>query len=106
MRGKSFPEAVETLAREAGLEVPRDARPGDAERREETQSLASLMLDAARYYRSRLKESPQAIDYLKHRGLTGAIAARFGVGYAPDAWQPLASAFPGTTTRRSRPRAW
>jgi DNA primase len=92
--GKSFPEAVETLAREAGLEVPRDARPGDAERREETQSLASLMLDAARYYRSRLKESPQAIDYLKHRGLTGAIAARFGVGYAPDAWQPLASAFP------------
>jgi DNA primase len=92
--GKSFPEAVETLAREAGLEVPRDARPGDAERREETQSLASLMLDAARYYRSRLKESPQAIDYLKHRGLTGAIAARFGVGYAPDGWQPLASAFP------------
>ena len=91
--GKSFPEAVETLAREAGLDVPRDARPGDAERREETQSLASLMLDAAKYYRTRLKESPQAIDYLKHRGLTGAIAARFGIGYAPDAWQPLAAVF-------------
>jgi DNA primase len=40
-----------------------------------------------------LKESPTAIDYLKHRGLTGAIAAHFGIGYAPDAWQPLAAAF-------------
>ena len=91
--GKSFPEAVETLAREAGLEVPRNQRPGDSERREQTQSLASLMLDAAKHYRARLKESPQAIDYLKQRGLTGAIAARFGIGYAPDAWQPLAAAF-------------
>jgi DNA primase len=91
--GKSFPEAVETLAREAGLEVPRAERPGDSDRREQTQNLGSLLLDAARFYRARLKESPPAIDYLKQRGLTGAIAARFGIGYALDAWQPLASAF-------------
>ncbi len=52
-----------------------------------------MMLDAARYYRAQLKESPRGVDYLKQRGLTGAIAARFGIGYAPDAWQPLAAAF-------------
>src|SRR5215475_4404949 len=46
---QSFPDAVGTLARDAGLEVPRDERPGDSERREQTQSLAALMLEAARF---------------------------------------------------------
>src|SRR5207237_835875 len=36
----------------------------------------------------------RAIDYLKGRGLTGEIAARFGLGYAPEGWRPLASGFP------------
>ena len=92
--GKSFPDAVEDLARDAGLEVPRDQRPGEAQRREETQDLATLLLTAARFYRAQLKDAPRAIDYLKARGLTGAIAAHFGIGYAPDGWQPLAAAFP------------
>jgi len=91
--GKAFPDAVEELARDAGLEVPRAERPVDAERREQAGDLSQLMLDAAKFYRAQLKESPRAIDYLKERGLTGAIAARFGIGYAPDAWQPLAAAF-------------
>ncbi|MGB8517330.1 MAG: DNA primase, partial [Gallionella sp.] len=46
------------------------------------------------YYREQLKITPRAIDYLKGRGLSGEIAARFGIGYAPDAWQNLAAAFP------------
>ena len=92
--GKSFPEAVETLARDAGLEVPRVERAGERERREEATDLSHILLTAAKFYRSQLKEAAAAVDYLKHRGLTGAIAARFGIGYAPDAWQPLASAFP------------
>ena len=92
--GKTFPDAVEELARDAGLEVPRvETRPGETERREQAQDLASLLLTAAKFYRAQLKEAPHAIDYLKGRGLTGEIAARFGVGYAPDAWQPLAAAF-------------
>jgi DNA primase len=91
--GKSFPEAVEELARDAGLEVPRVERPDEAERRDAADDLASVMLTAARAYRSALKESPRAIEYLKGRGLTGAIAARFGIGYAPDAWQGLAGHF-------------
>ena len=92
--GKSFPDAVDDLAREAGLEVPRDERPGEAQRREETQDLGALLLAAARFYRAQLKDAPRAVDYLKARGLTGEIAARFGIGYAPDGWQPLAAAFP------------
>ena len=45
------------------------------------------------FYRAELKKSPHAIDYLKGRGLTGEIAARFRIGYAPDGWQPLKEAF-------------
>ena len=92
--GKSFPDAVGDLAREVGLEVPRDERPGDAVRRSEAQDLSGLLETAAAFYRSQLKGSQRAIDYLKDRGLTGAVAARFGIGYAPDGWQPLAAAFP------------
>ena len=91
--GKAFPDAVEELARDAGLEVPRVERPGESERREQAGDLTAVTLEAARFYRAQLKDSPRAIAYLKDRGLTGAIAARFGIGYAPDAWQPLAAAF-------------
>ena len=89
--GKSFPESVETLARDAGLVVPRIEQPGERERRDQATGLAPLLLAAAKYYRAQLKEAPAAIEYLKRRGLTGAIAARFGIGYAPDGWQALAA---------------
>ena len=91
--GKSFPEAVEALARDAGLPVPHVESPGDRERREETGDLSATLLDAARFYRARLKDAPRAIAYLKSRGLTGTIAAHFGIGYAPEGWQNLAAAF-------------
>jgi DNA primase len=91
--GKSFPEAVDDLARDAGVTVPRVERPGEAERREEVTDQAALLLTAAKFYRAELRNAPHAIDYLKGRGLTGAVAARFGIGYAPEGWQPLARAF-------------
>ena len=89
--GMSFPEAVADLARGVGIDVPRVTTPGSEARRDETQDLSGLMLEAARLYRSALKDSPRAIDYLKQRGLTGPIAAHFGIGYAADDWQPLAT---------------
>jgi DNA primase len=92
--GKTFPDAVEDLARDVGLEVPRIEREGEKERREEAADLNEILLAAARFYRAKLKDAAVAIDYLKGRGLTGEIAARFGIGYAPDAWQGLAGAFP------------
>jgi len=53
-----------------------------------------VLARAADFYRAQLKASPRAIDYLKHRGLTGAIAARFGLGFAPPGWKTLAGVFP------------
>src|SRR4029453_19266733 len=59
--GKTFPDAVEELARDAGLEVPRvEARPGETERREQAEDLASLLLTAAKFYRAQLKDAPHA----------------------------------------------
>ena len=92
--GKAFPDAVEELARDAGMEVPRIERAGERERRDEAQDLNEILLAAAKFYRSQLKDAPRAIEYLKSRGLTGDIAARFGIGYSPDAWQGLAAVFP------------
>jgi DNA primase len=92
--GKSFPDAVEELARDVGLEVPRVETPGRAARREQASDLSGLLLEAARFYRAQLKDSPRAIEYLKGRGLTGTVAARFGMGYAPDDWQPLVGVLP------------
>jgi DNA primase len=91
--GQSFPEAVETLARDAGLEVPRTEHPGEREERKVSQDLSETLLAAAKFYRAQLKDTPAAIDYLKRRGLTGVIAAHFGIGYAAPGWQNLAAAF-------------
>jgi len=92
--GKPFPDAVEELARDAGLEVPRTHVPAAAAGRDEALDLSGVLLQAAKFYRLQLKESERAIAYLKGRGLSGPVAARFGIGYAPDDWQPLAGAFP------------
>ena len=58
------------------------------------------------FYRAELKKSPRAIDYLKGRGLSGEIAARYRIGYAPDDWQGLEGAFPNTKTSRWWNAAW
>jgi len=92
--GKSFPEAIEALARDAGVTVPHVESAGERERRAETVDLTETLLEAARFYRARLKDAPNAIAYLKRRGLTGVVAAHFGIGYAPDGWQNLAAPFP------------
>src|SRR5690606_38893331 len=47
---------------------------------------------AAKFYRQRLRDAPDAIAYLKRRGLAGETAARFGIGYAPDQWRGLEAA--------------
>ena len=92
--GKPFPDAVEELARDAGLEVPRTQSSPAAAGSDEVLDLSGVLLQAAKFYRQQLKESERAIAYLKGRGLSGPVAARFGIGYAPDDWQPLAGAFP------------
>jgi DNA primase len=91
--GLGFIDAVEDLASHAGLQVPHETslhRVADQARKA---PLTELMARAANFYRQQLKASTKAVDYLKARGLTGEVAARFGLGYAPDDWQGLQKAF-------------
>jgi len=91
--GMGYVDAIEELARSVGLEVPNE-RPASGESfKKVAPDLYEVMQTATRYYREQLKLSRRAIDYLKQRGLSGEIAARFGIGYAPEAWQNLDAAF-------------
>ncbi len=104
--GYAFPEAVRDLAQSVGMTVP-DTRQSDgaggsdggsgAEAFDASRSRASVIVDAlevaATFYRNALRGSQRAIGYLKQRGLTGEVAGRFGLGYAPDGWNGLQGAF-------------
>jgi len=92
--GLGFVEAVKDLARGVGMQVPEVRGDVAAGQGRTGDDLHAVLLEAARFYRAQLKEAPHAIAYLKQRGLSGEIAKRFGIGYAPDGWQPLAAAFP------------
>ncbi len=91
----SFPEAVEDLAARAGVSVVREQQgsaytPSMA--KDELAILSDLLQQADRYYRRQLREHPTAqlaVEYLKGRGLSGAIAADFGLGFAPEGWDNL-----------------
>ncbi|HUP96068.1 MAG TPA: DNA primase [Burkholderiales bacterium] len=89
-----FVDAVKELAQSVGMTVPEVRSEHSQRTAEQSEDLHSVLLTAARYYRSCLKDAPQAVAYLKNRGLSGEIAKRFGIGYAPDGWQNLGAAFP------------
>jgi len=97
--GMSFIDAVRDLAQQAGMSVPEaDVSPEDQVKRQALRERRLTLIDvlsrAAQHFRAQLKTSPAAIDYLKQRGLTGEIAARFGLGWAPPGWHSLAGVFP------------
>ena len=96
--GMGFMDAVRELAQQVGLTVPEsNTSPEERARAEAERSqratLSDVLAKAGAHYKQALKASPRAIDYLKKRGLTGAIAAHFGLGYAPEGWRTLASVF-------------
>ncbi|MGB0126225.1 MAG: DNA primase, partial [Rhodocyclaceae bacterium] len=88
-----FVDAVHELASALGMAVPQERSLAPGLDKEHGISLAEVMGRAAKFYREQLKASLTAVDYLKRRGLTGEIAARFGIGYAPDGWQNLDQVF-------------
>src|SRR4030095_9764220 len=97
--GLGYVDAVKDLAQQAGLTVPEDhsspeQREQAAQQREQQATLTEVLARAAAPYRKQLQASPRAVGYLKGRGLTGEIAARFGLGYAPEGWRSLAGVFP------------
>ena len=93
--GLEFVDAVEDLAHHAGLEVPREA----ARAARPATDLYDILEAAASYYCEQLKTSPEAIAYLKQRGLSGDIAKTFSIGFAPQGWDKLSSRL-GTDEKR------
>ena len=94
-----FVEAVEDLAKQYGLEVPRE-KGGPViksqEERNDRELDYALMERVAKYFEYQLKHhknAPQIIDYLKNRGLSGEIVKRWGIGYAPQEWDGVLSKF-------------
>ncbi len=97
--GMTFVESVKDLAQQYGMQVPDDeSSPQDrvkaAEQREKQSTLTSVLEKAGEAYRKHLKASPEAVAYLKGRGLSGNVARQFGLGYAPPGWRTLAGVFP------------
>ena len=87
----SFVEAVEELAKRAGVQVPREG--GQSEQLVLEGPLDALAA-AERFYRTQLRSHQPAIEYLKKRGLGGDTAKLFGIGFAPESWDALARLFP------------
>ena len=83
--GLEFLDAVEELARAAGLEVPTS---GSQQPRPDT-GLYDMLAACSKFYVEQLKNHPQAVEYLKGRGLSGEVSRDFGVGYAPAGWDGL-----------------
>jgi len=90
--GLSFPDAVEKLAAQAGMEVPREQASFEVRQEQQHQPLFDLMQKAGNYYEKMLRtheKKHRAVDYLKKRGLSGKAAKFFGIGYAPPGWDNL-----------------
>lgn len=84
-----FRDAVDELAKLAGVEVPVDANDSGPQI---DPRIWEALTSAQQIFARSLRSSPKAIDYLKGRGLDGRIAKQFGIGYAPDAWQTVTDA--------------
>ncbi|MES2612428.1 MAG: DNA primase [Pseudomonadota bacterium] len=97
--GMGFVEAVQDLAQQVGLQVPDDdisqqEKERAAAARQKQATLTDVLEKAGDAYRRQLRESQRAIAYFKGRGVSGAVAKRYGLGYAPEGWRSLASVFP------------
>ena len=96
--GMGFLEAVQDLAQSTGLQVPQDdvspqERERAAARRQQQATLTEVLEKAAQAYSRQLRSAPAAVQYLKGRGVSGELAKRYGLGYAPPGWHGLASVF-------------
>ena len=97
-----FLDAVEELARRAGLDLPREASEHQGP---DLRPVFAILGEADAYYRRQLREHPEAgraVEYLKARGLSGEVASRFGLGYAPPGWDLLLRALGNGVSARER----
>ncbi len=87
-----FPEAVEILAKDVGLDVPREESKAAARKQSENTRLLDALENASKFYQQQLRQHPhkdKAVNYLKSRGLSGEIARDFALGFAPPGWDTL-----------------
>lgn len=86
-----FIEAIESLATRLGLSVPREGR---SEKNKTSTDLYKLLAEVSIYYEQQLKTAgTTAIAYLRGRGLSGAVAKQYQLGFAPEGWHHLEQAF-------------
>lgn len=85
MEGVDFRGSLKMLAEKAGIPLE-DERPGERDLREQ---LYSVLTSASGFFSEVLKEKPEALSYLKTRGLTEETIAHWSLGYAPKAWHEL-----------------
>ncbi len=100
---QEFPQAIDSLAASAGMEVPREQAedPAKAQRRRD---IYSLMDETTAFYKRQLSQhaqSSRAVDYLRGRGLSGEIARDFDIGFAPPGWDNLLKALGGDSSGRT-----
>lgn len=99
-----FPQAVESLAKDSGMEVPREESAAASKKHSENAKLFAALEQASSYYQKQLRQHENrlsAVDYLKARGLSGKVAKDFALGYAPPGWDNLLAAI-GTTAQEQR----
>lgn len=92
----NFPEAIETLAQQAGMEIPRTKTQHTPEKKINQQSLYDLLDQVTRFYQLQLRQHPDSakvIEYLKQRGVSGSIAKDFAIGFAPVGWDHVLQQF-------------
>jgi DNA primase len=99
-----FPQAVENLARDAGIEVPREESKAQQRKSSENAIIIEVLELASKYYQYQIRQHEKkasAVAYLKERGVSGEIARDFGIGYAPPGWDNLLSSI-GTDDKRQQ----
>lgn len=96
-----FLDAVEELAKRAGMEVPRDANPRSPQQQDDSRDQYSALDAATRFFQKQLEGSDKALAYLDGRGVDADTRARFSIGYAPDGYSALKDAL-GKDERRMK----
>lgn len=99
-----FPQAVENLARDAGIEVPREESKTQQRKSSENAIIIEVLELASKFYQYQIRQHEKktsAVAYLKKRGVSGEIARDFGIGYAPPGWENLLTSI-GTDDKRQQ----
>jgi len=96
-----FLDAVDELAKRAGMEVPRDTQQRNAAQQDDSRDLYAALDAASRFFQKHLEGSAKASEYLDGRGVDADTRARFCIGYAPDGYSALKDAL-GTDERRMK----